>query len=843
MLKQMRFWLSFLLLILIVGCGGGTSIATSDADSDDSDSDDTTTETYALEVSLVDESGTAISTVSAASPGYVQALLTLDGTPVSGEVVSFSSSLGSLTPSLGTALTDDSGIAEITLSAGSEQGAGTVTASYDDISDSLGFYTEGDELTDTEVSIEVSTQLYYCSGDESPPADTCVETDNISQLEPGTLLINVMVEGTTTPVEGTLVTVSTDYGELSPSSGSALTDESGNAYIGILAGSDYGEFVTYTVTVEDVTDTGYFTIGAVDEDSIDIQVTDSLGGATLPAGGSTVIQVEVFQEDGVTPYSESLSIEFSSSCSDAGTAIIDSPVNTVNGVGNTTYTAAGCVGTDLVSITVGSYSVTHEIDVAASSVGSIEFVSVSESYIAIQQAGGLASPTTSVVTFLLLDENDNPVANAEIDFTLNTGNGGVSLDPAVGYTNSEGYVSTTVTSGTVPTPVRITASYSEDGEILVSQVSDGITISTGLADNNSFSLAVETFNVEALATDGIEVEVTAYAADHFNNPVPDGSTIQFTAEGGAIGSSCSTVDGVCSVTWRSQNPRPLASGDPRFDSSFDFVNTIVDAGCGAGTFYSYGPCLEGEISETGTAFAGPQGGRSTLLAYMLGEESFADANNNGLFDDGEFFVPLDDAYVDHNRNGVFDGDSAAASAATDGMDLDGGELEEFYDNPIPDAQDGAYSDVNDPSYYQGTLCSDDAEALGHCSVNAVHARQNNIIVMSGSTAYFRVLEGLSPIEDSDGELDVTTGTDSATIYISDLYNNPMPSGSTITVSAVDVELLTDSSYTYPNTTEFWGFGLAVKSPDDPEGDGYITITVTTPLGVSTQIGINVNVID
>ena len=334
--------------------------------------------------------------------------------------------------------------------------------------------------------------------------------------------------------------------------------------------------------------------------------------------------------------------------------------------------------------------------------------------------------------------------------------------------------------------------------------------------------------------------MTAFAADHFNNPVPDGSTIQFTTEGGAIfPPSCKTVNGTCSVTWRSQDPRPLADGDPRFNRGFEFKNTIASAGCGQGSHYGVGPCLNNEITQTGTNATGPQGGRSTVMAFMLGEESFADANNNGLYDPGEQFVPLDDAYVDHNQNGRFDGDQQAANNAGDGLDLDGGELEEFFDNPIPAQQDGRYSGINSPAFYQGTLCSDNAIAAGHCSVKAVHARRNNTVVMSGSRAYFRVLEGNT---DSDGELDVTSGPDSAVIYISDLYNNPMPAGSTVTVSARDVELLTDASYDYPNTTGIWSFALTVKAPDDPEGDGFITVTVTTPKGIATQIGIAVNVI-
>ena len=53
----------------------------------------------------------------------------------------------------------------------------------------------------------------------------------------------------------------------------------------------------------------------------------------------------------------------------------------------------------------------------------------------------------------------------------------------------------------------------------------------------------------------LRIRVQVLAADHFNNPVPNGTAISFTTEGGAIDGSCLTDDGGCSVTWRSQRPR------------------------------------------------------------------------------------------------------------------------------------------------------------------------------------------------------------------------------------------------------------------------------------------------
>jgi hypothetical protein len=55
-------------------------------------------------------------------------------------------------------------------------------------------------------------------------------------------------------------------------------------------------------------------------------------------------------------------------------------------------------------------------------------------------------------------------------------------------------------------------------------------------------------------------------ADAFGNPVPDGTPVVFQTSMGAVGSSdkggCNTVNGVCSVVFRTQAPRVATPGDP-----------------------------------------------------------------------------------------------------------------------------------------------------------------------------------------------------------------------------------------------------------------------------------------
>ena len=236
-------------------------------------------------------------------------------------------------------------------------------------------------------------------------------------------------------------------------------------------------------------------------------------------------------------------------------------------------------------------------------------------------------------------------------------------------------------------------------------------VSTGLPDQNSFSLSANVLNPGGGDLDGIQSEIVIRASDAFNNPVPDGTAITFMTEYGSIGSSCTTMDGSCSVTWESQNPRaPIIA-------STGTVRTINNTACdfdnnGPANDTTGVPCFDGvNAFPLGQIFAG----RTTIMAFALGDESFVDSNGNGfydfidvnsndLFDMGtdilEPFVDLPEAFVDHNEDGVFgsqisifDNNGDGACIADDGRDQcagfdTGGAEETFIDLDADSAYDG-----------------------------------------------------------------------------------------------------------------------------------------------------------
>jgi len=272
-----------------------------------------------------------------------------------------------------------------------------------------------------------------------------------------------------------------------------------------------------------------------------------------------------------------------------------------------------------------------------SSVGSIQFINAEPEFMSLKGTGGQGYGETSKVTFKVVDIIGSPIEGAQVDFTLSTTVGGLALSPSRGSSNASGLVTTTVQAGSISTPVRVGASVTlSDGELIFVQ-SDLLTVTTGIPDQNSVSLSFDKFAPEGLNYDGETVQVTARLGDRFNNPVPDGTVINFTTEGGLIESTCQTVNSVCGVTWTSQSPRPVDH-------------------------------------------------RSTVLAYAIGHETFYDANANGVFDDGDSFDDLGETFRDDDETGTFNPNSGNGFSRDE-------KLIDYDENGLYSGPDGVYNGV------------------------------------------------------------------------------------------------------------------------------------------------------
>jgi hypothetical protein len=767
--------------------------------------------------------------VSGQAPITVSATVTQNSAAVSGTVVTFSSDIGALSPVSGTALTNDSGIAEITLTAGDVRGAGTITASVSSGEEAtISFTTQGDDIG---VVGDINISVSLIGSDGNP-------TDTITSSKPGKVVAEV--NGISTPL---IVTFITTVGEIPIAT--AITNDSNEASVDILAGGSLGAG-SITASIESgetgqvllVVGSSTVIMGSGDPF---VEGDANISLAQISAGGTTVVTVNIVDDQGAL-FTEPVDVNFSSSCSSSNTAELSSPITTSNGIANSTYLAKGCVGDDPINVTANAgginLSATASVNVLAADVGSIEFVSSVPENISILGTGSLGGSESSIVKFRVLDTNSNPVNNQVVNFSLNTDVGGIQLIPDSATTNNEGIVQTVINSGTVATSVRVQAIIDGSDPQIASQ-SSVLVVSTGIPDQDSFSLSATILNPEGWDLDGTTVEVTARLADAYNNPVPDGTAVSFTTEGGSIEPSCVTSNGACTVTWTSQHPRP--EGHVLAHNTDDENN-----------FFTNQPDVihpPEQFNTLGQKF----GGRATILATAIGEESFPDLNGNGRFDASEMTAfagndvsgrpyDLKEAYADYNEDGFYNpGEINAAEEI-------GGELEEFLDfdnsGDFTLYSNGKYSDGK----YNGVLCS--IPAHDGCSDNkSINVRGELVLVMSGSNPLMVLNatdDAVSSTIDDDNDTDTPEvanpnfnpddtavyiageNTGFVTLTISDLHNQPMPAGTIISFEPSVGGGATPSTYVWPNDNHNGGrtFSIGIKGAKEP-ASGVLSVTIET----------------
>ena len=516
-----------------------------------------------------------------------------------------------------------------------------------------------------------------------------------------------------------------------------------------------------------------------------------VGQASLAAGGSSGLRVDIVDTNaGNTLYTTApVIVTFNSPCISQGLASVTGPVTTNTGSAQATYVAKGCNGSDVVTATASAnsqnLSASGTITVQPATIGSLRFVSASPSMIGIRGAG---QTEASTVTFQLLDTTGSPVQNAVVNFSLDTTVGGITLSSPTGRTDSQGNAQVSVTSGTVATTVRVTASAVTASGNTISSQSSGLVISTGIPDQDSFSLSFEKVNLEGDTYDGNTMKVTARLADRFNNPVFDGTPVSFTAEGGSIQSSCQTVGGACSVTFTTQNPR---------------TRNLAAANTGT-SVYTVDNC--GTYPNAPSNATGCDDHRYTILARAIGEESFTDTNGNGFYDSGEPFVDLGEPFLDVNENGTFESS-----------------IETFADFNSDNVRNGASGN------FTGVLCNSGCD-----SAHSLYVYASQTVVMSSSTAVVQV--NPNPISVGVGQSVLIT------VRFSDTAGQRMAGGTAAsgtatigTLTAVTPLTIADSTALGPSVVQF-----SLAAPTTP-GTGTFSANVTSTTGVVSNVTVPITV--
>lgn len=624
-------------------------------------------------------------------------------------------------------------------------------------------------------------------------------TTQVSPGTPGKLRATLKnAQGVALPNVAVRFTTDDSTGGFVPVSGSTLTDANGVATVDLTAGAQTGAYTaTAVVTLA----------GVVTRASTDYAVrfpTVALGPititpATLSAGGNASVSVSVLSAGAV--YTPPLSVSFTSPCIAAGKATMGPPVLTQNGVAATSYTDRGCGVADVItaSVTLGDTTVTQTgtINVLPASSGSINFVSAETTNIALRGTGGFGRRETSTLTFTVVGTTGLPIPGTLVDFTFADNGGapqvgGLTLTPAFATSDAEGKVTTLVTAGTIPTSVRVVATVRGSSPRLTT-LSNILVISNGVPDQKHFSLSAATGNCEGRDFDAACTLVTATLGDHFGNPVPDGTAVNFSAEGGVIEASC--------VTGSLPPPGPTPTGQ----------TTNVQVGPGSGTCSVLLRASSPRKAD----------GRVTVLAYALGEENFLDLNGNNVFDGNDTHT---DKRPDIHRN---DDESGVTAANPDGT-WNGGE-------PCIGPNVGGSCGTPGDGIYNGVLRIPQTPSQQVLYVSAQYAQ-----IFSGSDAVINF--------DAPSYTCAPGTTRDVLVTVGDVVNNPMPADSRVDFSVVfgggqpsvtpsrarvrSVLLPLDSSAAAKAAA---GEYLSVYpvTVSCGSGGGRLFVTVTTPRGIET----------
>ena len=797
---------SFFALILL-GCNGHN----------EDSSENTLQVVENIELLLLDSDGNVKQSFAKNEIVTLQAKITDENSAIiANKAVSFSASIGTLT--ISSKLTNSEGLAIVTLVNESlSLGAGNATASSGEASaQSVDYEFLESNTLDTPPSIITVMTLNDVSINQ-------FKSDQKAQVT--VRLIDSLGNG----IANEIITFSADIGTLSTTT--VLTNDVGIANVtlstdnnvlgaGVLTSSyaidsdsNISNTFNYQILSADAIIDNDIRLGHFDENNsfVEGEISLSITGNNISAGGSLGLSVDLVDESGnliVTP----IPVTFTSNCVLNGNASIDESVLSINGTASSTFTdidCAGVTGTDdviLASVAVDNITNTasETITITGEQLGSIEFVSAEPTSIVLKGTGGQNKQETSTLTFKVKSQLGNALAQQEVKFALSTSVGDTSLSRNIGFTNKQGLVTTQVSSGTVPTSVRVVASASMDfnGEAVEVQTqSDLLSINTGLPEQRSMTIAATLLNPEAHNISGEESEITVWLSDNFHNPVPDGTVVNFTTEGGIIEPSCSTVNGSCSVIWTSSEPRV-----------HDHRVTILATALGHETFFD----------TNGNNIFDSADGNSIIDMITLDNLFTIDSGFDNYPAQSSGFIDMSEAWRDDNENSIYD------------------QGETFIDFNNDDTFSSADTLFNGPQC-EGVNCASE-------SVRNTHVRKALTIVMAssaaemiltnsdGSVVYQNTLTGESePLASVPND-----GNQAFNLFFADTgeINQTLPFGTTVEISLNAGDLEGDTSFIVGNNNRpgysQMSFDVIQSMGSEPQS-ATLDITITSPSGVITSL--------
>ena len=782
-MKKLCFILMLSTLVWLTGCNGSSG--------ENSTTENEKVVVATLQLSTLNAQGTSQQSFDQQTSITLQAIiLDTQSNPVTNRRVNFTTDLGAL--SVTSSLTNSEGIASVEITNPELiLSAGTASAGIDTLSETIDYEFTGTNEPETTTSLAIEMNINGVLSNQ-------LQADKQAQI------LITLTDGNNQAIASEIVNVSADVGSLV--STTAMTNAEGIASVTLLGDNTIGAGVltvslaensnisarmNYEIVVADSVINEDVRIGHFNNSGefIEGKIATSIDNNTVSSGGTLGLHIDLIDSNN-NRISAPTPVTFSSNCVENGNAVIDQNVITIRGKASATFEDINCAGVsgteDIIIAAVNeNINIASEvITILGDQLGSIEFVSSAPTAIVLKGSGG---QETSTLTFMVKSTLGNVLPQQEVMFSLDTDVGGISLSRESGLTNSQGLITTQVVSGTTPTVVRVTAAATMNNNgnsTTVQTQSSELSINTGLPVQSSFTLAANVLNPEA-STIGEKSTITAWLADSFNNPVADGTSINFTTEGGSIVGSCTTLGGHCSVEWTS----------------------------------------------TGALFSDH---RSTILATASGHETFFDSNGNNTFDDNDGsaitnvavssgfgrqsplasgFVDMSEAWRDDNENTIKDANEVIF---------------------IDDNGDGAFSAAD--GYFNGPQCTGD-----RCNDEAKKSTLRKALVLSLSSAYnpsfiLSSKDESTVYQNSAGTLNaLPTIADGSSLALkfrfADSALQVLPFGSTIAVNLEGATLKGTTTFTVGNTStkgyQSIDFTIENEAGNVPEA-GRLLISITTP---------------
>ena len=541
------------------------------------------------------------SNVSATAPATLSILVkdAAGANVPAGTVVKVTSSFGLTAFDAATAATDVNGVARVIVtpktqtSNGADQIVATVTVGGVDI------------------TAKTVVQVTSTGSSSAPPVlQSSLSSTSISSASPATVTAT-LTDGKGVPVAGQVVTFTVMRGLAKTNVGTALTDASGNAVVILSPASSTVAGADEVTASASLSGTMLQSTKGFQVQATNVTLSSFTSAvATLGAYGQTTLTVGITGASVGSP----VNVTVTSSCVSQGKATLSPATFTAtNASVDLQYKDNGCgaiqANDKLQATIVGAASnITLNLPISMPSASSLAFVSAAPEIIYIKGSG---FAETSTLTFEVRDGAGNTLPNRSVTLSLLTLSGGVTMEGGTAdvtqVSDAAGRVTVRVNSGTVPTPIRVSAKLKDTPTIAT--VSSNLSVAVGLPSQLNFSLSQTAKNIEGFNIDGTTNGYSIIASDRSGNPVPAGTSINFVTEGGQVEpiKQIQLIGGLARVT------AGFVSADPR-----------------------------------------PADGRVTVTAFSLGEESFIDQNGNNRYDVGEPFQDLGNLFKDRLFDGVYD---------------------------------------------------------------------------------------------------------------------------------------------------------------------------------------------